>query len=281
MGSLSVKYAVNVIHWSAYRPGTFREQFTIQMQDGNSFWLGAALNGRNLEWGRCRLDFNPNKVAGHASFQDIFLFLIDNTRPIHRTINRFDLAVDIPACRFDCFIIKDSRAYSERRHGQEWTQYLGAKSSTVGRVKLYNKQVESKLADPLTRLELTLDPALPYSTVNWPDVRVLDKFKLSRDRLNTNATERFILNAVLQGYGALNDLGRKKRDKINLLMEQYVKKVNIKQQDYKRILGQLHEYEKGTVQLVVIDPDQPPDKEPPCPDWVQEAKNAADAGGLL
>lgn len=28
-------------------------------------------------------------------------------------------------------------AYIERRHGQEWTQYLGAKSSTVGRVKLY------------------------------------------------------------------------------------------------------------------------------------------------
>ncbi len=276
MGLLPMEKAVNVVHWCSYRPGTFREQFSIQMQDDNSFWLGAVLNGRTPEWGRCRLDFNPNKVANHSVFQKVFRFLIENTRPIHRTIKRFDLAVDIPACRFDCFLIKDSRAYSERRHGQEWTQYLGAKSSTVGRVKLYNKQVESKLNKPLTRLEITLDPALPYNAVQWPIVYVLDKPQLCLEEMKVTDTQRFILNAILQGCGSLNDLGRKTKDSIETLMQLYVKTVKVKPQDYSTILKQLNEYVKGTVQFEMSDPDQPPPPPPKYPAWALYAENDTD-----
>lgn len=272
MGVLPVKKAVNVVHWCSYRPGTFREQFSIQMQDGNSFWLGAVLNSKAPEWGRCRLDFNPNKVATHSVFQTVLRFLIENTRPIHRTIKRFDLAVDIPACRFDCFLIKDSRAYSERRHGQEWTQYLGAKSSTVGRVKLYNKQVESKLPDPLTRLEMTLDPSLPYNSVRWPTVYVLDTPQLCFSELKATDTERFILNALLQGCGSLNDLGRKTRNNIKILMNHYVSDIKITPQDYKTILKQLSAYANGTVEFNVSDPDLPPAPPPKYPDWVTYAE---------
>lgn len=275
MGVLPVKKAVNVVHWCSYRPGTFREQFSIQMQDNTSFWLGAVLNGKAPEWGRCRLDFNPNKVANHSAFQKILRFLIENTRPIHRTIKRFDLAVDIPEDRFDCFLIKDSRAYSERRHGQEWTQYLGAKSSTVGRVKLYNKQVESKLSYPLTRLEITPDPALPYNSIQWPKVYVLNTPQLCLDEMNVNATERFILNALLQGCGSLNDLGRRTKDKMETLMELYVRRIEIKPQDYSAILNQLNEYVKGTVQFDISDPDQPP-APPNYPAWAIYAEKDTD-----
>lgn len=276
MGSLPVVNAVNVVHWNSYRPGTFREQFSIQMQDHTSFWLGAVLNGRTPEWGRCRLDFNPNKVAGHEVFQKVLQFLIENTRPIHRNIKRFDLAVDIPANRFDCFLVKDSRAYSERRHGQEWTQYLGSKSSTVGRVKLYNKQIESKLSDPLTRLEITLDPTLPFNAIHWPTVYVLDKPQLCFAELSATDTERFILNALLQGYGSLNDLGRKTRMKIELLMGQYVSEVKITPQDYKAILGQLNTYISGTVTFSASNPDQPPPPPPKYSAWVTYAENDTD-----
>ena len=143
MDRLPIKYAVDVVYWTSLRPGSFRDQFSIKLQDGNSFWCGVVLNGRTMEWGRCRLDFNPNKVAQHEVFQKLLNFLIANTRPMHRHIRRYDLAIDIPVTRYSCFLVKDGRAYIERKHGQEYTQYLGAKSSTVGRVKLYNKQVES------------------------------------------------------------------------------------------------------------------------------------------
>lgn len=246
MDSLPIMLSVNVVHWSSYRPGTFREQFSIQMRGDVSFWLGAVLNGKSPEWGRCRLDFNPNKVAGHAAFQMVLRFLIVNTRPIHRSIKRFDLAVDIPACRFDCFLVKDSRAYLERRHGQEWTQYLGSKSSTVGRVKLYNKQVESKLSEPLTRLEITLDPKLPYDLIKWPRVYAPVSAQLCFSELKATDTERFVLNALLQGYGSLNDLGRKTRKTIEELLKLYVKPVEIMSQDYKKILNYLYEYQRGT-----------------------------------
>ena len=119
LDALPMHYAVSVTHWNSFRIGAFREQFTIAHQDGTSFWLGAALNGKTTEWGRVRLDFNPNKVAQHTAFQTLLLFLVKNTRPMHRIIKRFDLAIDIPVDRFDCFLVKDSRAYSERRHGQE------------------------------------------------------------------------------------------------------------------------------------------------------------------
>lgn len=276
MGLLPMEKAVNIVHWCSYRPGTFREQFSIQMQDNTSFWLGVALNGKTTEWGRCRLDFNPNKVANHSVFQKLLRFLIENTRRINRTIKRFDLAVDIPACRFDCFLIKDSRAYSERRHGQEWTQYLGAKSSTVGRVKLYNKQAESKLPEPLTRLEITLDPTLPYNTIQWPKVYVLDTPQLCLSEMKATDTERFILNALLQGFGSLNDLGRRTRAKMEDIMSLYVTPIKIGQQDYKNILKQLSEYTKGTVQFEISDPDQPPSPPPKYPAWAIYAEKDTD-----
>lgn len=276
MGLLPMEKAVNIVHWCSYRPGTFREQFSIRMQDNTSFWLGVALNGKTTEWGRCRLDFNPNKVANHSVFQQLLRFLIENTRPINRTIKRFDLAVDIPACRFDCFLIKDSRAYLERRHGQEWTQYLGAKSSTVGRVKLYNKQAESKLPEPLTRLEITLDPTLPYNTIQWPKVYVLDTPQLCLSEMKATDTERFILNALLQGFGSLNDLGRRTRAKMEDIMSLYVRPIKIGQQDYKNILKQLSEYTKGTVQFEISDPDQPPSPPPKYPAWAIYAEKDTD-----
>lgn len=279
MDSLPTMYAVEITHWTSFRPGTFREQFSIKMQDKNSFWLGAVLNGKKQDWGRCRLDFNPNKVATHIVFQIVLRFLLGHTNLMHRIIKRFDLAIDIPVLRHNCFLVKDSRAYIERRHGQEWTQYLGAKSSTVGRVKLYNKQVESSLPQPLTRLEITLDPAIPYDKVPWPEVYFLDDFQMCFSELKATDTERFILNALLQGVGTLNDLGRKTRAKIEELQEEYVKPIIIEKEQYDAILKQLRAFRKNDTQFNLCDPDQPP-KEQKYPDWVSAAERAPEIGRL-
>ena len=91
---LPIQYSCDVVHWQSFRPGTFQEQFSIKLQNGTSFWIGVALNGKKTEWGRCRIAWNPNKVSNHAVFQCVLRYLIFNTKPMHRILKRFDLAVD-------------------------------------------------------------------------------------------------------------------------------------------------------------------------------------------
>lgn len=274
LDKLPVTYAVDVTHWNSFKMGSFKEQFTIKFQDNNSFWIGVVLNGRKPEWGRVRMDFNPNKVAEHEVFQLLLRYLINNTRPMQRTIKRYDLAVDIPVLRQDAFLVKDSRAYIERRHGREWTQYLGAKSSTVGRVKLYCKQSEAHLNYPLTRLELTLDPSIPCSSVTFPEVYYLDDLQLCFTGQKVTETEQFIINALLQGCGTVDQLGRRTQTKIRELIKNYVRRVEINEQDYNRILSQVNGFKTGIFQTETITIDQPPRKETDTFEWVQEAEKA-------
>ena len=230
-----------VVSWESRKPGTFRRQVSVRIDDDRSFWLGIGLVGNGVLEDRCRLDFNPNKVANDANFQMIHQFLIRNSREVYRKIPRFDLAIDIPVERNRCFLVKDRRMYIERRHGSEFTQYLGSKSSTVGRVKLYNKAIEADLNYPLTRLELTLDPTQDYEKVNFPVVYYIDAAENVDEAVRITDTERFILNALLQGYGSLDGLGRKTRKKMEELLRSYVKKVEITKIMHQKIIEQLNE----------------------------------------
>lgn len=141
-------------------------------------------------------------------------------------------------------------------------------------MKLYNKQIEARLGHPLTRLELTLDPAIPYGEVNFPTVYYLDDLQLCFSEYRATDTERFILNAVLQGCGTLDQLGRRTRDKIKVLMSNYVKYIEITKQDYNKILMQLNSYKNGKLSTAATDQDQPPPKKLIPPEWVSEAEEA-------
>ena len=276
MDALPIRYAVQVSHWSSLRIGSFRENFTVAFQDGNSFWLGVGLNANKPLHGRIRLEANPNKCAAHAAFLLLLEWLNTSSRKMHTTVKRYDLAIDIPVIRSSAHLVKDNRVYSERRHGQEWTEYLGSKSSTVGRVKLYNKQIEAKLPYPLTRLELTLDPATPFSDLPWPVVYYIDTRQIGIDEMRVTDTERFVLGALLEGYGSLTDLGRKTKEKMKLLLEYYVKWVTISEADYKAILSRLQSFLKYPASadrdFCATISDKPP--APPLPDWVQDADDA-------
>lgn len=233
---------VEVVNWEGGRPGTFQQQWLFKLNDGTSFWLGHGLIGTGIAVERYRLEFNPNKVADHPIFKAIHGVLVRYARKPLSRIARFDLAIDIPVDRAKCFLVKDRRLYIERRHGVEYTQYLGAKSSTVGRVKLYNKTVEAKLNYPLTRLELTLDPAVAYEDINFPTVYCLKSVSMADERVRVTETERFILNALLQGFGTLNDLGRKTRAKMDTIMKQYVETIHISSEAYASVLERLAAY---------------------------------------
>lgn len=269
---LAIRYDVEETRWSSSRIGTFKENVTIGFQNGCSFWVGVALNGSKTDWERVRIEFNPNKTARHAAFRAVLEYLNTHSRKMHTTIKRFDLAVDIPVARSDVVMLKDRRVYSERRHGAEWTQYLGAKSSTVGRVKLYNKQTEAKLSYPLTRLELTLDPATDFAAIPWPTVYYVETRQTKMDEFRLTDTERFILNALLQGCGTLDQLGRKTRQKMAGIMEQYIRPVQVTEADYNEVLRRVRAFlafpQKGN-KTDQVDADQAPPAPPPR--WVELA----------
>lgn len=245
--NLIVQYGVEVIRWTSFKPGTFSEQTSIRQKDGTSFWIGVGLNGKKTVWDRCRVEFNPNKVGNTLAFTRVLKYLCSRTFVSQRKVARFDLAIDIPVAREQCFLVKDRRLYIERRHGQEYTQYLGAKSSAIGRVKLYNKAVESNLDYPLTRLELTLDPVVPFENVNWPSVYYLDTPNILFNEVRVTDTERFIIRAILSGFGSLHDLGRKIQAKIRDILNTYILSVTISTEIYSAILTQVAEYESGTL----------------------------------
>lgn len=233
---------VRVVSWESYKPGTFRHQTLFRIAEAKSFWLGQGLIGNGTLIDRYRLDFNPNKVADDPNFKLIREFLIRNSRNSLRRIPRFDLAIDIPVDRSNCFLVKDHRLYIERKHGVEFTQYLGSKSSSVGRVKLYNKQAEAKLDKPLTRLELTLDPSTPFEQIKFPTVFCFDPSSIEQMDLRVTDTDRFILGAILQGYGSLPSLGRKTRAKIENILRENIKTIIISKNSYGSILKQLEGY---------------------------------------
>lgn len=141
-------------------------------------------------------------------------------KSFRRTVRKFDLALDFNIDRADVELLKDHRAYTEYRKSQtDRTQYLGARS-TGGRVKLYNKSIESKLkGPPISRLELTLDPSIPYSEIRWPKAYAIKTRQAQLDELaHLTDTERALLDGVLAGAIDLTKLGRKAR----LKLEQYM-----------------------------------------------------------
>lgn len=242
---LDMSNDVTIVEWVSNKPGTFRRQYSFRLSEGISFWMGCGLVCSGVMIDRFRLEFNPNKVGGNPIFKKVHRLLVGNSRESLNRISRFDLAIDIPVDRARCFLVKDRRLYVERKHGVEYTQYLGSKSSAVGRVKLYNKSAEAKLDYPLTRLELTLDPSTPYEDVNFPSVYCINTKRVEEVGMKVTETERFIINALLQGYGAMNDLGRKTRAKIDSLMQNYVDRIFITPETYYNVLEKLSAYLKG------------------------------------
>lgn len=233
---------VSVQRWQGSGAGAFRNQTLVGLDGERSFWIGQGLIGNGTLLDRVRLDFNPNKVGGDPNLRNIREFLVRNSRDNLCRIARFDLAVDIPVARDKCFLVKDRRLYIERRHGEEFTQYLGSKSSKVGRIKLYNKALEAKLDYPLTRLELTLSPDTPFENINLPTVFCLDESYSGPQTIRLSDTQKFIVNAVIQGYGVLNDLSRKTKSKIEAALRERLRTVVITRGSYNAILEQLKEY---------------------------------------
>ncbi len=145
----------------------YRELYKIKSEDLlYSFSLGIGFNGMKSEDRKlCFVEFNPNKLYDCRALSRILCFL--NSR-VNLDLVLYDIAIDIPYNKKFVSLVKDKRMYKKFCYdceGKNTTEYLGT-TADAGRVKLYNKTIESNLNYDLTRLELT---------TNYTDYLIVEK----------------------------------------------------------------------------------------------------------
>lgn len=143
------------------------------------------------------IEFNPNKVANAAAA--IIDRLVMHVRVRFRPV-RYDLAIDYPIERDTVRLMKDGRKYS-CEISDSMTEYLGQRNKP-GRVKVYDKQAESNLLKPVTRVELTCDAEWTVEQVMAQLPRVFD-YSADWGDLHLSAANKTLAIAIraLEGYG--------------------------------------------------------------------------------
>lgn len=214
LDAIAARMLLHFDHWESHKIGTYRDQFSIKCPDGESFFLGVGLNGGGLPDNTARIEFNPNKVAETWEFQAVWSACWEVSGG-QITIKQYDLAIDLPERRENVTLEKDGRLYEERRRSDaDRTQYLGQRNAP-GRCKLYNKQLETGLPQPLTRLELTLafeDSPPEVVAKRLPRVTVAAPAQTSMELPRLNDTDLFILTTLAREPERLCELGRRKRE---------------------------------------------------------------------
>ena len=143
-------------HWETRKDFKYRHQVTVKMET-SSVTIGIGWNNSGkTDMSKGYVEFNPNKVCDTEQFTILLRQLKLACK--HMILSRYDLAIDFPVKRSNLGLVKDSRKYAyEMCSVEDKTEYLGQRNK-IGRVKLYNKKIESNLDYDMTRLEITVGP---------------------------------------------------------------------------------------------------------------------------
>lgn len=150
-------------HYTSFSITDFKYNYIIGTEDGegespNTFWFGFLHNSEipsleeKAEY-NFTIEFNPNKLKDFH----VLLYILNNFGGW--CIKSYDLAIDIPINILDICIPdrkrkRDFRTFS--RGFDNITYYMGRSN---GRVKIYNKKIESNLdiQGELTRVETSIE----------------------------------------------------------------------------------------------------------------------------
>lgn len=243
----------NLILKKYYNIAVFKYRNLLVIEDRetkHSFSIGLMFNNLNKTTDDCFIEFNPNKTMseyGNGLVQPFLVFI--NSYGSHVELVRYDIAIDIPVERQYLTLTKDMRKYTKlwvtdvetcypailddmarksmyyridvkSRDLSNCTEYLGQRNK-FGFVKLYNKQIESDLKNPTTRLEITMD-SISYEDFMkcLPNVSMYNDIKQS-DLESLNDTEKVLLKLLQQNPNCdlyLKQLGRKMQDKLKRIL---------------------------------------------------------------
>lgn len=230
-------------HYESKKNLSFYHNFSFEIKDGktgdiNSFWLGLGFNRfGNIDYTRWKLEFNPNKILPCDFVQSLFNILIVNSYTF--TLKEFDIAVDFPMTR-DMFSMStnNGRKYSLILNDSlDKTEYSGVRH-TNGFTKIYNKTLESKLDDDVTRIEFTFTDINYNDVINGlPYIFVTDFKQLKMGDIGIlNDTESFILHTLLDFPERINELGRKMKNKMKSILNSYVYSYSISSEDFNKCI---------------------------------------------
>ena len=153
----SIKFymqGIDTDYWETRKEYKYRHLITVKTELSSiTIGLGWNCSGKT-DMSKGYVEFNPNKVCDTQQFILVMKHLRLACK--HMILSRYDLAIDFPVKRVELGLIKDFRKYSyEMNSLEDKTEYLGQRNK-IGRVKLYNKTIESNLDYDLTRLEVTV-----------------------------------------------------------------------------------------------------------------------------
>jgi hypothetical protein len=233
----------HVESWVSSKLSVCRYNYRFLLKDGNSFYIGFCPNWKkeipHIDAGR--IEFNPSKVCFDLEFISVYKQLLSLIPKSLLKPVRFDLAIDLPVARDKVYLLKDRRLYEEYCYSMlNRTQYLGVRNSH-GRVKVYNKALEQKLDIDLTRIEITIDyDKSTYGQVKMilPSLYILDSYQFSVD---ITGTDKVILIAVMSDMSLLNELGRKKKEKIKSYLKYAKFDLTLDYDKYSNVLKQIQE----------------------------------------
>lgn len=186
---------------------------------------GYIFNGANIHTDIYKgyLDFNPNKVGSCQQFWSDF----NKIRSCcdSWSIARCDIALDIPVKREYVILEKDNRVYECKAYSlSNMTECLGLRSN-IGRVKVYNKTLESKLDYDLTRIEVTCEMSSASFFAHFPKVwDITQGGQLTMDILELNNSDLAVLRLALECMRSHNDNGLMIFNSMARLKKQKLKK---------------------------------------------------------
>lgn len=196
----------------------YRYLYTIDYgEECSTMTVGLSFNGATKDdMLKCFLEVNPNKCFDNEQCkQDIEVLLLHASVS---TVTRWDLAIDLPFERNLVYLQKDHRKYGlEMCSYEDRTEYLGVRNNP-GRVKLYNKTMESKLDLDLTRLEITVGSLSLAETEKWiPKVWIQARQQKMLFECDLSQTDKVLVQAIQQSPSPeylLKALPYRKRQKI-------------------------------------------------------------------
>lgn len=187
--------AVRSTEISSPGPGQYRRIWTLTLGECRGKEATATVglgrrSGRKVEELEGFVEYNPNKLAHCPAFRELHRLILACSR--RAELSRADLAFDYPIERWRVQAYKDKRNWSYiessgappspqnrdtytdlvSRSGR--TTYLGVRSSP-GLVKVYDKEKESGLSRPMTRVEVTISGADTPADLarRWPIMQIL------------------------------------------------------------------------------------------------------------
>lgn len=216
-------YNPNVEYYISTNFKKYKHNWHFEDEKG-SFWLAYRHNQENGggQAYNAVIEFNPNKVQESPLLHEILKkFFNPNSNYI---ISSCDIAIDLHDVDMEKEIFWDKgkkQNYTIYHKGGSKTVYLG---SGANRVKLYDKANEQNLKDEKwTRYEISMKVDYTYNTLNdfeyegcLPKIWVVGLFKYDMD---LTSTDWFILQALMQGCGTIDQLGRRKRKKIRTALD--------------------------------------------------------------